>query len=262
MNKTERMNIMMRRSILALSLMVFLAAGTLFSQEMDPEAGKLFNAGNELLKSGNYKGAIENYDKALTIEKDYRIYYQKGIAHKKAGSNEEAKNALEESIKLKSDFDAGYNALGGTYFAMGNLDAAIKNFEKVLETSKDNKVKTTVRNNLALAYAKAGNEAISNGNEERGVGYLEKAVEMNNYDAAYLSLAKIYSELGQNEKAIDAAQNALKHRSGISKGGPYYYMGVAYKNLGDNAKAKEMLNQAKADPTYKKLVEYELSLLQ
>jgi tetratricopeptide (TPR) repeat protein len=255
------MNIMMRKTIITLSLLVFLAAGNIFSQDMNPDAGKLFNAGNELLKTGNYKGAIENYDKALTIEKDFRIYYQKGIAHKKDGNNELAKDALEEAIKMKPDFDAGYNALGGTYFAMGNLDLAIKNFEKVIETSKDNKVKNTVKNNLALAYAKAGNEAVSNGNEQKGISLLQKSVEMNNYDAAYLSLAKLYSELGENEKAISAAENALKHRNGISKGGPYYYMGVAYKNMGDNAKAKEMLNQAKSDPTYKKLVEYELSLL-
>jgi tetratricopeptide (TPR) repeat protein len=255
------MNIMMRRTIITLSLLVFLAVGNVFSQDMNPEAGKLYNAGNELLKADNFKGAIENYDKALTIEKDHRIYYQKGIAHRRAGNNEEAKNALEESIKLKPDFEIGYNALGGTYFAMGNLDAAIKNFEKVLGMSKDTKVQAAVKKNLSLAYAKMGNEAVSNGNEEKGAAFLEKSVELNNYDAAYLSLAKLYSELGENEKAISAAENALKHRNAISKGGPYYYMGVAYKNMGDNAKAKEMLNQAKADPTYKKLVEYELSLI-
>jgi len=107
-----------------------------------------------------------------------------------------------------------------------------------------------------------GNEAVSNGNQEKAVTYLAKSVEMNNYDAAYLSLAKLYSELGEYDKTIDAAGKALKYRNGISKGGPYYYMGVAYKNKGDNTKAKEMFNQAKNDPTYKKLVEYELSLLQ
>jgi tetratricopeptide (TPR) repeat protein len=58
-----------------------------------------------------------------------------------------------------------------------------------------------------------GNEAVSNGNEQKGISLLQKSVEMNNYDAAYLSLAKLYSELGENEKAISAAENALKHRT-------------------------------------------------
>ncbi len=57
---------------------------TSFAQEMNPEAGKLYNEGNSQLKAGNYNGAIDNYDKALAIEKDYRIYYQKGVAQKKA----------------------------------------------------------------------------------------------------------------------------------------------------------------------------------
>jgi tetratricopeptide (TPR) repeat protein len=136
------MNIMMRKTIITLSLLVFLAAGNIFSQDMNPDAGKLFNAGNELLKTGNYKGAIENYDKALTIEKDFRIYYQKGIAHKKDGNNELAKDALEEAIKMKPDFDAGYNALGGTYFAMGNLDLAIKTLRKLLKLPRTIKLRT------------------------------------------------------------------------------------------------------------------------
>jgi tetratricopeptide (TPR) repeat protein len=252
----------MRKKIVAVvSMLMIMAGGSMFAQDMNPEAGKLFNAGNELLKSGNYKGAVENYDKALSIEKDYRIYYQKGIALKKAGSNTEAKDALEEVIKLKPDFEAGYNALGGIYFMMGDFEKAISNFEEVLEISKDNNIQKTVKKNLSLAYAKMGNEAVNNGNSEKGISYLQKAVEMNNYDAAYLSLAKLYSELGDNDKTIAAAESALKHRNGISKGGPYYYMGVAYKNKGENEKAKEMFNQAKADPTYKKLVEYELSVM-
>ena len=62
---------------------------------MKPEAGKLYNAGNKFLKEGNYKAAIDNYDKALNIEKDYRTYYQRGIALKKSGNLEEAKNSFD-----------------------------------------------------------------------------------------------------------------------------------------------------------------------
>ncbi len=58
-----------------------------------------------------------------------------------------------------------------------------------------------------------------------------------------------------------AADSALKFKSTISDGGPYYYMGLAYKGKGDLKKAKEMFNQAKGDTAYKKAAEYELSLL-
>ncbi len=242
-------------------LVLFLAFNISFAQDMNPEAGKLYNAGNDMLKAGNYNGAVENYDNALKIEKDYRIYYQKGIALKKSGKNDDAQAAFEEVIKMKPDFEAGYNALGGVFFTKGDYQKAIDNFEKVLEIADDNKTKNAVKKNLSLAYTKLGSEAMSDGNTEKAIANLKKAVENNNYDAAYLSLAKVYSENGEYDKSIEAAENALKYRSGISKGGPYYYMGVAYKNKGDNAKAVEMFNQAKSDATYKKLVEYELTLL-
>ncbi len=238
-----------------------LITASVFAQDMKPEAGKLYNDGNQKLKAGNYTGAVESYDQALAIEKDYRIYYQKGIALKKLSKLDEAKDALESSLKAKTDFDAGYNALGGVYFSMGNYEKAVENFEKVLETTKSANIKSAVKKNLAIAYAKMGNVAITEGNSKKGIEYLQKAVENNNYDAAYLSLSKIYSEIGEWDNAISAAENALKYRSTIGKGGPYYYMGVAYKGKGDTEKAKEMFNQAKSDATYKKTAEYELSVL-
>ncbi len=241
--------------------LAFLITVSAYAQDMKPEAGKLYNEGNQQLKSGNYSGAVESYDKALAIEKDYRTYYQKGIALKKLNKLEDAKDAFESSLQQKNDFEAAYNALGGVYFSMGNYEKAVDNFEKVLKSAKNENVKSAVKKNLAIAYAKMGNNAMTEGNSNKAIDYLQKAVDNNNYDAAYLALAKLYSELGDWDKSISASESALKYRSSISKGGPYYYMGVAYKGKGDTDKAKEMFNQAKSDATYKKTAEYELSAL-
>lgn len=232
-----------------------------FAQEMNTEAGKLYNEGNSQLKAGNYNGAISNYDKALAIEKDYRIYYQKGVAQKKANDLNGSKTSLEECIKLKNDFEPGYNALGGVFFSMGNYTEAINKFEKVLTLTNNASVTKKVKKNLSLAYTKLGNDEISKGNAQKAVEYLTKAVENDNYDAAYLSLAKLYSELGEWDKCIAASENALKYKSKITSGGPNFYLGIAYKGKGDTAKAKEMFDKAKQDATYKKTAEYELSLL-
>jgi tetratricopeptide (TPR) repeat protein len=234
---------------------------TAMGQDMKPDAGKLYNDGNQKLKAGNYTGAVESYDQALAIEKDYRIFYQRGIALKKLKKLDDAKNSFEESLKQKPDFEAAYNALGGVYFSMGNYQKAVENFEKVLQSANKTNVKNAVKKNLSLAYAKMGNNAMTEGNSKKATEYLEKAVENSNYDAAYLSLAKLYTQLGDYAKAIPAAEKALKYRSSIGKGGPYYYLGVAYKGVGDTTKAKEMFNKAKSDATYKKTAEYELSLL-
>jgi len=243
-------------------LLIFLLTSVFtFAQEMSVEAGKLYNEGNSLLKAGNYSGAISDYDKALAIEKDYRIYYQKGVAQKKSNDLSGSKASLEECLKLKNDFEPGYNALGGVYFSMGDYNQAIKNFEKVLTISKNASVQKKIKKNLSLAYAKLGNDEISNGNSQKAVEYLNKAVENDNYDAAYLSLAKLYSELNDWDKCISASENALKYKSKITSGGPNYYMGLAYKGKGDNQKAKELFEKAKSDPTYRKNAEYQLGLL-
>lgn len=251
---------MKKFSFLALAIILF-SAFSLSAQEMKPEAAKLYNAGNDKLKAGNYDGAIVNYAEALKIQEDYRIYYQMGIAQKKHGKLDDAKKTFESCIKLNPNYEGSYNALGGVLFSMGNLSDAVINFEKVLQISQNNRIKNTVKKNLAKAYAKLGANEISGGNSQKAVEYLSKAVEYDNYDAAYLSLAKLFSEMGEFDKSLQASENAMKYRTSISRGGPYYYMGVAYKSKGDEKKAKEMFTNAKADPQYKKTAEYELSLL-
>jgi len=131
----------------------------------------------------------------------------------------------------------------------------------VLSLTDNPDVIKMVKKNLSLAYKKLGDEQITNKNSAKAIEYLNKSVENDNYDAAYLSLAKTYSEIGEWDKSIAASENALKYITKITAGGIYYYMGMAYKGRGDKAKAKEMFEQAKSDTAYKKAAEYELSLL-
>ena len=112
-----------------------------------------------------------------------------------------------------------------------------------------------------MAYTKLGERAFVNGRTKKALKYLTKAVQNKNYDAAYLILAKIYNALGNWNKSLDAAQKALKYRSRISRGGPYFYMGVAYKNEGNLVKAKKMFRLARKDASYRKTANYELTLL-
>ena len=253
---------MKTRSIVSYCLfLAILFVGIATAQEMKPDAAKLYNDGNKFLKEGNYDAALSKYNDALKIEKDFRIYYQRGIAFKATGKLDSARSSFDDCLKQKPDFEAAFNALGGVYFAMGKYQDAADNFEKVLAAAKNNSIKSRIKQNLALVYAKMGNEASNDNDVKKAIANYKRATELANYDAAFLGLAKAYSTDGDYEKSLDAAQNALKYRSTIGKGGPYYYMGVAYKNKGDKVKAKEMFDKAKADPTYKKLAEYELTAL-
>ncbi len=109
-------------SVMLLSFMIF--SPILLPQEMNVDAKKFLLAGDSLTKAEDYKNAINMYDQALTISKDYRIYFQKSIAQKKAQELEGARTSLEECLKLKNDFDPAYNALGIVEFSLGNFQAA------------------------------------------------------------------------------------------------------------------------------------------
>ncbi|MBV6513484.1 MAG: tetratricopeptide repeat protein [Ignavibacteriales bacterium] len=234
---------------------------SLSAQQMNPDAARLYNEGNDKMKAGDYNGAIASFDQALEKEKDYRIYYQKGIALRRANKVQDAIASLNECLKLKPDFDLAYNALGSAYFQLGDYAKAIDNFEKVESLSKNATLKEKVKESLSSSYTKLGSSSMADGNYEKAIEYLTKATALNNYDAAWLYLAQAYNEIANFDKAIEAAENAIKHKSKISTGGPYYYMGLAYRNKGDKAKALEAFNKAKADATYRKNAEYEISLL-
>jgi len=245
---------------LNLFIIIFMAHG-IFAQTMDSAAVKPFNDGLTKIQKTDYKGALADFEEALKVEKDYRIYYQIGFAQQNLNNSQEAISAYKNTIKEKPDFDAAYNNLGNVYFSEGKYQDAIDNFLKVLDISKNDTVLNAVKYNMALCYTNLGMAAEKSKNNKKAVEYLKKAVSYNDYDAAYFFMARDYFLLNQFDKSIEAAQNAIKYKKTISEGGAYYYMGVAYSKKNDTKKAKEYLEKAKLDPVYKTYAETVLKSL-
>ena len=247
---------MKKTAYLFFSLLFLMAfAGGAIAQTMTKEAVQPFNDGLEKTKKGNYKDALTDFEKALQFDKDYRIYYQIGFAQMKLNNLDSAIENYKNSIKVNPKFDAAYNDLGNVYYSQGKYQDAIDNFLKVLETSKDSTINAAVKFNISLSYTGLSSTAEKEKNYKKAVVFLNKAVTYNDYDFAYLSLARIYVQTSQYDRAIQAAEKALKYKKNIKEGGPNYYMGVAYSQKGDMKKAKEYLNKAKEDPVYKSAAE-------
>lgn len=245
----------------SLVIYVFISS-LLIAQDMNPDAAKLYNEGNQKMKEGNFSAAIQLYDQALKIQKDYRILYQKGLAHRRMNQLDQAYNDLTEALKLKPDFDLAYNALGTLEFTRGNYESSINNFLKTLELTKNNQLKSQVMKNISLSYAKLADVQLKNAEYDKAIDNLKKAIQNDEKnDAAYLALTKAYVESGKYEEAIAAADNALKVRQKIPKGGVYYYKGLALKNLGKFNEAKAAFEEGKKDPTYRAVCDYELKNL-
>ncbi len=256
----------MKKVVFLILSFVLLSVSFVYAQktEMDPEAAKLYNSGNKMLKSGNYEGAIEDYSKALEISKDYRIFYQQGIAYKKLRKFDKALESFHACLEANPDFHIVYNSLGTTYYAQGDYLKAIEYFKKFEESVKKKKLKNRARKYISLAYTKLGDKELKNKNYKKGIEYLTEAVKYYNYDAAYLKLADAYIEMGEYQKALEAADNAIKYRSKkskVPKGAPYFYKGLAYKGLKDKANAKENFVIAAKDKLYRDRSKHELKYM-
>lgn len=251
----------MKKTFLVISMILFAALTFAQNSEMDPQAAEKYNEGNKMLKAGNFAGALENYDAALSTSQDYRIYYQKGVTLKKLHKYEDAIGAFKSAIENNPDFSIAYNGLGGTYFVTGQYQEAIDAFNKFGEKADKASYKAKANEYIARAYTKLGEDAKRDGNYSKAIEHLKNAVDSYDYDAAYLLLAEAYVETANYEGALEAADKALNNRKSISKGGPFYYKGLAFKKMGDNAKAKDMFEEGRKDSKYKSLCDYELKLM-
>ncbi len=251
---------MKKLSIAILSLILF-SASFVLGQEMNQDAAPLYNEGNKLIKSGQYSAAVEKYNAAIAIQEHPNMYYQKSIAEKKLRKFKDAEKSLLKCLELNPDFSAAYSGLGTTYYSLKKYQLAADNFTKYLEKANNKKSKKKIQKFIGLSYTQLGQQAKRDGNHQKAINYLNEAVSNYKYDSAYLALAEIYNDLGKYNLALSAADNAINNRKKISKGAGYYYKGLAFKGLGDTAKAMENFKVSVKDKTYKASSKYELKLL-
>jgi len=98
-------------------------------------AKELFNNANEKLDKMRFKEAIELYDKAISINKNYAdAYYNRGIAKNNINDTQGALADFSKTIAIKPNFAAAYNnrglirkSLQDYKGAMSDYDTAIAN---------------------------------------------------------------------------------------------------------------------------------------
>lgn len=239
-----------------LALVLFTASA--FAQSNN-DAKKLFNEGNALLKSGDFEGAISKYDGALKLEKHEYYYYQKGLAQKKARKTDEALESFKSAVATNPKWAIGYVALAGAYFSNNDYQNAVDNYQTAL---KENPTLGPAKKGLAAALTARAQQLLTEGETSKAAEYAQTAVENDDkYDKAYVIMAQAYNKDGKYGEAIAAAQNAVKYNKTPRKGAAYFELGLAYRNQGNTAKAKEAFLNAKKDPSYARNADYELKML-
>jgi tetratricopeptide (TPR) repeat protein len=148
------------------------------AMKKNKELNDAFNGGMEAMKTNNFAGAIESFEKAATMDAKQHVIFGQlaeaygGLAKTKTGSEKEAANAK-----------------------------SLENFQKAIELKPDD---AAYYNNFALALARANQF-------EKAQEALGKAAQLDPPGAGryYYNLGALLVNSGQNEPAAEAFRKAI-----------------------------------------------------
>ena len=156
-------------------------------------ANALLNEANELLKQEQYSQAIAKY---------------------------------EELLVARPSFYQAHEFIGIAYREMGDYDAALAQFEKVLAEDARH----------AGALISLGDILVSQQKLDEALEYFEKAVDQTSDAIVPFNVAEIYFNQGDAAKALEYYQVAAEYKPEWAD--PHLKMGYAYLNTGDLDGAK------------------------
>ena len=201
-------------------------------------------------KLGNFSKAIENYESAIALDKNYaKAHYNLAGTLHDAGQFDDAIEAYKKAIDIEPENKDALNNLGNTlrdlqrpqeaieFFKraiainsnyleslyglalsnqdLGLLDEAIKNYEKVL-ILKPNFYE--LHNNIAIIFRNLDRT-------DSAIYHLNEAISINpSFTEAHHNLGSVYKEQGEFSKAYECFESALNID-------PSYF--EAYRSLGN-----------------------------
>ena len=146
----------------------------------------------------NYNSAIEDYEKAISIQPDNPEFYDSlAMLQRKAGYYEDAMSTLEKVLELDPGFFEAAGDLGSLHIQRGNLEKAIRYFKKALAA---NPSFIQARENLEQARRQL-----------RIRRFDQKSTEEIDPRKAYYKLAMYFMEFDRYQQAEDEFRKALKN---------------------------------------------------
>lgn len=125
---------------LVLFMFVFNQAG--LSQDNEDESGEavaLFNKGQDAHEKGDFRTAIENYEKALKLIPDFpEAQLQRGSAYQSIGNFDEAEAAFRKSVELRDDWSLALASLGSVLVRKNDFTEAEKYLAEAIEIDELN----------------------------------------------------------------------------------------------------------------------------
>jgi tetratricopeptide (TPR) repeat protein len=162
------------------------------------------------MKLGRTADAVRQFQAALQLSPEHAIaHYNLGTIAYAAGQIDAARAHFERALKTQPDYSEAHTNLGVLLGRSGRMKDAVGHFRKALAARPGN---PQAQNNLARALLQLGKVREAIGHLEDVLSTLERATEV---PAAQLTefysvLSDAYAADGDVERAIRAAQNAMK----------------------------------------------------
>ena len=192
--------------------------------------------GASLISQGKLQEAVASFDKAIQFSPDYaETYCNRGIAFEAAAS-------CNQAIQLKPGFAEPYNNRGNVLEKLGQLDEAMRDYDKAIQLKPDY-VKAYNNRSIVLEQLGQLDEALINCN---------KAIQLKpDYASAYCIRGIVLEQLGQLEEAVESYDKAIQLKPDYAEA--YSNRGGALKDLGLLDEALTSYDQAiQLEPDYAK----------
>jgi Flp pilus assembly protein TadD len=189
------------------------------------------NLGSAYQKKGQLDKAIENYDKAISLNpNDYLAYNNRGAILGKVGQFDEAIDSYNKAILSNpGDYKAYFNR-GLTYDQMGRIYDSIQDFQRALRLNmRDPRAIAWAYNNLGILYGKAGMD-------DKSIAAFDNSIAIEpNYPVTYYNRGIAYAFMGRYKEAIGDFSKVILLNQNYAKA--YFHRGDAYVKTGASAYA-------------------------
>ena len=192
-----------------------------------------YNLANALAALGKDEEAIEHYREALRIRPTLALaQHNWGNVLARAGRWQQAVERYEEALRLRPDYPEAHNSLAVILANTGKTHEALEHYHRALQLMPDY---VNARNNLANALADAGRT-------DAALEHFQEALRRKPEDAdLHNNLGFLLARLGRTEEAIQHYHEAVRLKRDFATA--QYNLAVALARIGRTQEAIEQYDE-------------------
>ncbi|MFH0866637.1 MAG: tetratricopeptide repeat protein [Bacteroidota bacterium] len=152
-------------------------------------------------KKGDFKGAVQDFNKALTLKSDEpKAYYNRGLAFKYLNNNDSALNDYSNAIMLNPEYAEAYLNRGLLYYELKNTKSAILDYNKAIQLNPE----------FTVAYNNRGRLLYESGDMKSAMLDYNEATRLNpEFAYAYSNRALVKAKTGDTIGAFNDVDKAM-----------------------------------------------------